>query len=51
MDLIEFIETSNRIETIEGLTQSFLKFLNQFGMERFIMGEISHDLTEKKKNI
>lgn len=49
MDLIEFIENSNKIETVEELTQSFLTFLNEFGMEKFIMGEISHDSTEKKE--
>ncbi|MCB9990719.1 MAG: LuxR family transcriptional regulator [Rhodospirillales bacterium] len=49
MNLIEFIEVSNRAQNIEELTANFLAFLNGFGMERFIMGEISHDSTEKKE--
>lgn len=49
MDLVEFIQTSNRTRTVEELTQVFLSFLGSFGMERFIMGEISHDTTAKKE--
>ena len=49
MNLIEFIEISNRSSDVEDLTSCFLAFLDGFGMERFIMGEISHDTTEKKE--
>lgn len=49
MNLIEFIHESNETQTIEGLTQKLLKFLEGYGMDRFIMGEISHDSTTQKE--
>lgn len=49
MDLVEFIVESNRTKSIEELTNNFLKFLNNFGMDRFIMGQISHDATAQKE--
>ncbi|MGZ9096817.1 MAG: helix-turn-helix transcriptional regulator [Micavibrio sp.] len=51
MDLIEFIHASNRCSTTKELTEKFLSFLTNFGVDRFIMSEISHDsTTEKEKN-
>lgn len=49
MDLIEFIHASNEVETSEELTQKFLTFLDSFGIDRFIMGQISHETTAKKE--
>lgn len=49
MDLTDFILRSNRSETVEDLTRDFLKLINSFGMERFIMGELSHDSTDQKE--
>ncbi len=49
MDLTEFICETNRITSVEELKNQFLKFLGGFGMDRFIMGEISHDSTSQKE--
>lgn len=49
MDLVEFIHESNNAQTKEELTQKFLKFLESFGIDRFIMGQISHDTTALKE--
>src|ERR1044072_2671801 len=49
MDLADFICESNRIKSIEELTNHFLKYLSAFGMDRFIMGQISHDSTSAKE--
>lgn len=49
MDLIDFIHESNEAETSEELTGKFLKFLGGFGIDRFIMGQLSHDTTAKKE--
>lgn len=49
MDLIEFIHASNEVKDTEDLTQKFLQFLESFGIDRFIMGQISHDSTAKKE--
>ena len=49
MDLTEFIVESNQTKNIEELTNNFLKFLSAFGMDRFIMGQISHDSTAQKE--
>lgn len=49
MNLTEFIEKSNRSSNLDDLTQTFLKFLEGFGIERFIMGDLSHDSVQKKE--
>jgi len=49
MDLIEFIYESNKTNTQEELLSLFLKFLNNFGMKRFLMAELSHDSTSTKE--
>lgn len=49
MDLIDFIYQSNEVKTTEELTTKFLKFLGDFGVDRFIMGQLSHDTTAKKE--
>jgi len=48
MDLIEFIYESNNSSTPEELTQSFLRFLSGYGLDRFVMSEMSHDTTSQK---
>lgn len=49
MDLIEFIHKSNAARDTEELTQLFLKFLRLYGMDRFVMAEMSHDTTDQKE--
>lgn len=49
MNLMKFIEYSNRSDNIDELTNTFLLFLKNFGIERFIMGDLSHDSVEKKE--
>lgn len=50
MDLTEFIYTSNQCATPQELTDKFLSFLNQFGLTRFVMSEMSHDSRSLKEN-
>lgn len=42
MDLTCFIKESNSAEEIEALTNIFLKFLSSFGIDRFILGDLSY---------
>lgn len=49
MDLIEFIHASNQAKSKEELTKTFLAFLEAYGVDRFIMGQISHDTTAQKE--
>lgn len=50
MNLIEFIYESNRSCTTTELTGSFLKFLSAYGLDRFVMSEMSHDTTKHKED-
>src|SRR5476651_2255865 len=49
MDLLEFIHESNTATSKEELTKKFLKFIGGFGLDRFIMGQLSHETTENKE--
>lgn len=49
MDLIDFIHASNQTTDADELTAKFLTFLREFGIDRFIMGQLSHDTTAKKE--
>lgn len=49
MNLIDFIYKSNDTRIPEDLTDLFLKYLNNFGIDRFIMGDLSYDLTFDKE--
>lgn len=50
MNLIEFIYKSNSCDSTEELTDTFLLFLGEFGLNRFVMSEMSHDTTREKEN-
>ena len=51
MDLTEFIYESNKCSSADELTNKFLRFLHQFGFDRFVMSEMSHDSrTDKESN-
>ena len=49
LDLIDFIYRSNEASSPQELKDLFLEFIGNYGMDRFIMGEISHDSTSKKE--
>jgi LuxR family transcriptional regulator, quorum-sensing system regulator BjaR1 len=49
LDLADFIYRTNEASTPQELKDIFLKFIYGFGLDRFIMGEISHDSTSKKE--
>lgn len=52
MDLIEFIYESNKSENSEELINTFLKFLNGFGINSFMVAGLSHNTTsDKEKNL
>jgi DNA-binding CsgD family transcriptional regulator len=52
MNLIDFIHNSNRSETSEELEELFLKFLDNFGIDRFMIAELSHNSTsEREENL
>ena len=50
MSLIDFIHESNLCNNPDDLTQKFLKFLAGYGLDRFVMSEMSHDTTTQKEH-
>ncbi len=50
MDLLEFIHQSNQTPNKDDLTELFLKFLSSYGLDRFVMSEMSHDTTSGKED-
>lgn len=50
MDLLEFIHQSNQTSSTDYLTQLFLAFLFDHGLDRFVMSEMSHDTTSQKED-
>lgn len=52
MDLVDFIYSSNKAETIEELTKLFMNFINNYGFNSFLFSEVSHDsIMTKNKDI
>lgn len=52
MDLIDFIYESNKSESSEVLIDCFLEFISGFGLNRFMLADLSHDSTsDKEKNL
>lgn len=50
MNLIEFIHQSNDLSTADELTTLFLKFLKEYGMDRFNLSDLSYDTTSAKQS-
>ncbi len=52
MNLIDFIIGSNNSKNSDDLLKVYLKFLNGYGIDRFMMAELSYDSTsEKERNL
>jgi len=50
MNLIDFVYESNNSNNSEELVAVFLKFLSGFGIDRFMLGELSQHSTSEKEN-
>ena len=49
MDLMEFIHSSNKAANVEELRSLFISFIGEFGLEYFVMADMSHDSTDSRE--